>query len=84
MMAKSSEFTRVIQNLGKEADAYRQRAAKSQTVPIGQERLSRSEARTRVKTLTPADLQGMTPELREKLLHEVGTERVLDILRRGG
>ena len=83
-MGRINEFTRVIQNLTREGEAYRQRAAKSQTVPVGQERLSRQEARTRAKTLTPADLQAMTPELREKLLHEVGVERVLDIIRRGG
>lgn len=83
-MAKSNEFTRVVQNITNEARSYRQAAAKSTVVPYGQERLSRGEARTRAKTLTPADLQAMTPKQREGLLHEVGTPAVLEILRRGG
>lgn len=82
-MAKVSEFTEVVRTLVKEGQTLRQAAAKSNAIPIGQERLSRGEARTRAKTLTPQDLTAMTPQQRQALLNEVGTEAVVDIIRSG-
>jgi hypothetical protein len=82
-MPHTSRHTKVIENIAANADRLRQMAAKSTAIPVGQERLSRGEARTRAKTLTPHDLGAMTPEQRQMLIKEVGTQAVVDIVRRG-
>lgn len=82
-MAKTSRHTKVIESVAAHAARLRQMADKSTAIPVGQERLTRREARTRSLTLTPQDLQTMSPEQREALLKEVGTQAVVEIIRRG-
>ena len=76
---KKSEFTDAVQNLVKEADGLR--GGKRQPPPMQEEVTSR-EARSRVSNLTKADLLGMTPENRRALLDAVGSQGVLDVIRR--
>ena len=83
-MAKVSDFTKVVQNLAAEAKTVRERATRAPAVPLMQEKVSNREARARIPHLTPQALLGMTPEGRADLIKAVGSQAVLDIVRKAG
>ena len=80
-MAKTNEFTQVVQDMVKEISRLKKAGAKSPAVPFMAEKLSRSEARTRVQRMTPGELALMPPEARIQLVKDVGPEAVLEVLR---
>lgn len=81
-MAKQSEFTNVIEAIVGDAARLREKAAKSPGIPPMEERVSNREARARVQTMTPQALMNMTPENRAALIKAVGTEAVVNVVRR--
>ena len=81
-MGQTSEFTEVVRELAREGAKLREQAAKARPVPFMREKLSRRDALNRVGRMTPQDLAEMTPEERQGLIKEVGTDAVLGIIRR--
>ena len=81
-MGKTSGFTKVVEKIVADGGRLREQAAKSSAIPLMQEKLSKRAAASRVGRMTVQDLTEMLPEQRRVLIENVGTDAVVDILRR--
>lgn len=82
MPTRNNPFQHISTELTRELTHSKRRAMKTDTIPFGFESVPLREARTRLQSMTRADLEQLSDSQYQDLVRTMGTEAIVEILNR--
>ena len=81
-MTRQNPLQHISSELAKELKQSREKATRSKVVPFGMEQVDARTALSRLQTMTRADLEAMDRPQYQQLVESVGTDAIMDVIRR--